>query len=214
MEAGISGSASLGHLAEDGHEFTRFLDRHDARQRVLNQFIGPETQEVEYRVIRLKDLAVEIGDEHGVRRVLDEAFSIRARLVQLAHVAQDADDTDRLACGIAQDGGVESRGDDFARDGARNKPEIARHTALEDLAHSPYELRRLRGTEEARQRLLEHLVATQAEQLGNRVIDLEDLAFQVEDENGVRGERDNLLRGKPRPLEVWRWNLGSHCAGI
>src|SRR5919197_2824574 len=97
MEAGVSGFPALDHLAKRGHEVTRFLDGDDPGQRLLNQFVGSETQQVEYGVVRLKNLAVEIGDKHGIGRILDEALRIRTRLVQLADVAEDTDDTDRRA---------------------------------------------------------------------------------------------------------------------
>src|SRR3989475_6489225 len=47
------------------------------------------------------------------------------------------------------------------------------------------------GRDEARERLLEHLILAKPEQLGNRIVRLQDLAFEVGDEHGVRGVGDD-----------------------
>src|SRR2546422_4216714 len=43
------------------------------------------------------------------------------------------------------------------------------------------------GADEARQRLLEHLILAKPEELGIRIVGLQDLAFEVGDEHRVRG---------------------------
>src|SRR3989454_6823704 len=47
------------------------------------------------------------------------------------------------------------------------------------------------GADEARERLLEHLILAEPEQLGNRIVGLQDLAFEVGNEPRVRGVRDD-----------------------
>src|SRR6266852_5235358 len=59
------------------------------------------------------------------------------------------------------------------------------------LAQRRRELPRFIGGDEARERLLEHLILAKPEQLGNRIVRLQDLAFEVGDEHGVRGVGDD-----------------------
>ena len=59
--------------------------------------VAAEAEQLRDGVVGLEDLALEVGDEHRVGRVLDQALGVGARLVQLAHVAQDADRADHLA---------------------------------------------------------------------------------------------------------------------
>ena len=69
----------------------------EARQRLLEQLVRAEAEQLGDRVVGLEDLALEVGDEHRVGRVLDQALGVGAGLVQLAHVAEDADGADHLA---------------------------------------------------------------------------------------------------------------------
>src|SRR5207249_11437977 len=49
------------------------------------------------------------------------------------------------------------------------------------------------GADEARERLFEHFVLAEAEELGNGVVGLEDLPFEIGDEDRVGGVLDEAL---------------------
>ena len=71
--------------------------RDEPRQRLLDQLVRAEAEELRDGVVGLEDLAFQVGDEHRVGGVLDQALGVGPRLVQLAHVAEDADGPDRPA---------------------------------------------------------------------------------------------------------------------
>src|SRR3989441_337590 len=185
VEAGVAGDAARDDLAEGGGELTGLLGADEARERLLQHLVGAEAEELGDGVVGLEDLALEVGDEHGVGGVLDEALGVGAGLVELAHVAQDTDGADDLAVGIAEGGGVEGGGDDLAAGAAGVEAGVAGDAALDDLAEGGGELTGLLGADEARERLLQHLVLAEAEELGDGVVGLEDLALEVGDEHGV-----------------------------
>jgi hypothetical protein len=106
----------------------------EARERLLDDLVPAEAEEFGDRVVGLEDLALEVGDEHRVGRVLDQALRVRARLVQLAHVAEHADRPDHAPVPVAQSGGIEGGGDDLARRGPRVEDGVSGDAALDDLA--------------------------------------------------------------------------------
>src|SRR6059036_3840192 len=114
VEAGVARYTALHNLPEGGQELPSLIGGDDARERLLDQLVRAEAQEGEDGVVGLQDLPLEIGHEHGVRRILDQALGVGAGLVELPHVAQDADHADRPAVRIAQGGGVQARGDNLA----------------------------------------------------------------------------------------------------
>src|SRR2546422_728112 len=109
----------IDHLAEGGGELPSLRGADEARERLFEHLVLAEAEELGDGVVGLEDLALEVGDEDRIRGVLDEALSVGPGLVELAHVAQDADGADDLAVGIAQGGGVQARGDDLAARTAR-----------------------------------------------------------------------------------------------
>src|SRR5207244_1742872 len=120
-------------------------------------------------VVGLQDLTLEIGDEDGVGRVLDEALGVGARLVELAHVAQDADDADDLAGRAAQGGALRVVG-------------MASPDALRGLSRT---LRVTpRSTTSPRATMSSRIAETQ--ELEDRLVRQQDLALEVGDEDGVR----------------------------
>src|SRR5579871_6471595 len=72
------------------------------RQRLLHHLIAAEAQQLRNGIVGLQDLALQVGDKHRIGRVLDEAFGIGPRLVQLTHVAEDADGGNNGARSISQ----------------------------------------------------------------------------------------------------------------
>src|SRR5205823_3973833 len=102
--------------------------------------------------------------------VLDEALGVGAGLVELAHVAQDADGPDDLAVGVAESGGVEGRGDALTAHAARVQDHVPHHPPFDYFAKRRRELPRLLGADEAGERLLEHLVLPEPEELGHRIV--------------------------------------------
>src|SRR3989441_12946416 len=87
----------------------------------------------------------EVGHEHRVRGILDQALGVGPGLVELAHVAQDADGSGHLAVRGAQRGGIESRGDYFPTGAARIEPSVAGDSPLHDLSQRRRELPCLLG---------------------------------------------------------------------
>jgi len=189
----IAGDAAGHDLAERGHEFPRFIDADEARQRLLDDLGRPKSQERVDRVVGLEDFALQVGDEDGIGRVLDQALGVGARFVELAHVAQDADDADDLALGSPEGGGVESGGDHLAGGAAGIEADVASDAAVDDLAQGDHQFVRFGQADEARQRLLQDLVLAESEQLGDGIVGLEDFALQVGDEDGVRGVLDQAF---------------------
>src|SRR2546422_90665 len=129
-------------------------------------------------------------------------FQVAHHLFVRAHVAQDADGADHLAIGVAQGGGVEGGGDDLAAGAPRIEAGVAGDAALDHLAEGSGELPSLLGADEARERLFEHLVLAEAEELGDGVVGLEDLALEVGDEDRIRGVLDEALSVGPGLVEL------------
>ena len=121
----------------------------DARQRLLDQLVGTEAEEGEHGIVGLQDLSLEIGDEHRVGGVLDQALRVGTSLVQLPHVTQDSDRADYSAIGVAQRRGIESRRDDLAARATRVEPGVARDTPRHDLPQRRGELPSLLRADEA-----------------------------------------------------------------
>src|SRR5207245_1574608 len=91
----------------------------------------------------------------------------------------------------AEGRGIEARGDDLAARTARVQDDIPHHTALHYFPQCRPEFASFLATDEARQGLLQHLILTEPEQLGNRVVRLQNLAFKIGDENWIRGVGDD-----------------------
>src|SRR5204863_26221 len=79
---------------------------------------------------------------------------------------------------------------------ARVQHRVSRHAALDHLAQRCGELARLVLADEARERLLDNLVAAEAEQLRDGVVRLEDLALEVGHEHRVGRVLDDDVRGE------------------
>src|SRR5205807_101354 len=154
VEAGVAGDPALDDLAEGGGELARFLGADEAGERLLEQLVRTEAQEGRDRVVSLQDLPFEVGDEDGVRGVLDEALGIGAGFVELPHVAVDADGADDLAVRVAKGGGVEEGGDDLAAGAAGVEAGVAGDAALDNFAQGGRELARFLGADDAGERLL------------------------------------------------------------
>ena len=97
VEAGVAGDALLDDLAQGGGELARLLRADEPRERLLDHLVRAEAEELGDGVVGLEDLALQVGDEHRVGGVLDQALGVGPRLVQLAHVAEDADGADDVA---------------------------------------------------------------------------------------------------------------------
>src|SRR5207249_600523 len=77
VESGVAGDAPLHDLSKGSQELPSFLGADDARERLLDQLVRAEAEEGEDGVVGLQDLAFEVGDEHRVRSVLDQALRVR-----------------------------------------------------------------------------------------------------------------------------------------
>src|SRR5438445_2821882 len=140
VQAGVAGDAPGDDLAEGGGELAGLLGADEAGERLLEQLVWAEAQERRHRVVSLQDLPFEVGDEDGVGGVLDEALGVGAGLVELAHVAQDADHADRPTVRIAQGGGVQARGDNLAAGTARVQDHVPHDTPFDHFAQRCREL--------------------------------------------------------------------------
>src|SRR5881296_789614 len=167
-----------------GHELSGLVQADEAGQRLLEHFILAEPRKRVDGVVGLEDLALEVGDEDGVGRILDEALGVGAGLVELAHVPQDADHADDLAVGSPKRGRVESGGDDFTGGAVGMETDVASDAALDDLAEGAHQLARLVQGDEAGQRLLEHFVLVEPQEVGDGLVGKEDFAVEVETNTG------------------------------
>src|SRR5438093_764320 len=142
----VARDAALDHLAQGGGELARLLRADETRDRLLHHLIRPEAQELGDRVVGEGDLALQVRYEHGIGGVLDQALGVGAGLVELAHVAQDADRADHLAVGVPQRRGVERRGDHLARGAAGIEHRVPGDAVLDHLVEGGHELARLYST--------------------------------------------------------------------
>jgi len=149
IQPSVAGDAAGDDLTQHGRELPRFVHADEARQRLLDDLGRPKSEQCVDGVVGLQDFALQVGDEDRIGRVLDEALGVGARLVELAHVAQDADDADNVAVRTAQAGGVERGRNDFAGGAARVQPDVARDAALDDFAKGDHELPGLVQADEA-----------------------------------------------------------------
>src|SRR5439155_14035667 len=91
VEARVAGRAALDDLSERCGELARLLLADEARERLLDDLVAAEAEQLRDRVVGLEDLPFEVRSDDWGRRVLDQALRVGTRLVQLAHVAEDAD---------------------------------------------------------------------------------------------------------------------------
>src|SRR5216684_3855553 len=191
VQPGIARGAALDHLAQGSEELSRLFGADKARERLLQHLVWTEAEQLVDRVIRLQDFSFQVRDEHRVRRVLNQAVRVRQRLIQFAHVAQNADGADDLPIRVTQRRGVQTGWYDLARGTAGIQARIADDTALDHLAQGSGKLSCLFGADKARERLLQHLVGAKAQQFVDRIVGRENLAFQVRDEHRVRRVLDD-----------------------
>src|SRR5882724_11609202 len=125
IEARVAGDAPRYDFPQRRRELPGLLGADEARERLFEHLVLAEAEELGDGVVGLQDLALEVGDEHWVGGVLDQALRVGPGLVQLAHVAQDADGADDLAVGVAQGRGVEGGGDDLAAGAAGVEARVA-----------------------------------------------------------------------------------------
>src|SRR5258706_378560 len=97
-------------------------------------------------------------------------FQVAHHLLVRPHVSQDADRADDLAVGVAQGGGVEGGRNDLPAGAPGVEAGVARDPPCYDLPERRGELPGLLGADEARERLFEHFVLTEAEELGDGVV--------------------------------------------
>src|SRR5207237_968413 len=99
VEPGVARDAALDDLAQRGGELAGLLGADEARERLFEHLVLAEAEKLGDGIVRLQDLALEIRDEYRVGRILDQALGIGAGLIELAHIAQDADGAYGLALG-------------------------------------------------------------------------------------------------------------------
>ena len=91
------------------------------------------------------------------------------------HVVQHADRPDDVPVRVAQGGGVQRGGDDFARRTAGIQAGVAGHAPFHHFPQRRGELAGFLGADEPRQRLLDDFVRPKAQQRVDRVVRLQDL---------------------------------------
>src|SRR5207249_9766750 len=96
VEPRVAGDTPLHNLPECCRKLPRLLGADEAGQGLLEQLVRAKAEQRRHGVVGLEDLALEIGDEYWVGGVLDETLSVGPGLVELAHVAQDADGADHF----------------------------------------------------------------------------------------------------------------------
>src|SRR2546423_219034 len=168
-----SGDAVLDDLAKGGRELARLLGADEARERLLDDLVLPEAEQLGDGLVCLEGLALEGGGEDRGARGVEEELGVGASLVELAHVAKDTDRADHLAVRVAERGGVEAGWNHLAGGRPWVQHRVAGDASLDDLAQGSRELLCLFCADEARERLLDHLVLAEAEQLGDGVVCLE-----------------------------------------
>src|SRR5256714_13190240 len=146
-----SGDAVLDDLAKGGRELARLLGTDEARERLLDDLVLAEAEQLGNGVVGLNDLAFEVRDENRVGRVVDQPLREGAGFVELAHVAEDPDRADHLAVRIAERRCVQGCRDHLARGRARVQHRVTRDASLDDLAQGSRELLSLFRANEARE---------------------------------------------------------------
>src|SRR4029077_3957470 len=100
-------------------------------------------------------------------------------LVLLAHVSEDSDRADYLPVRVSKSRCVKTCRNDLARSAARIQTRISRHAAFDNLPERGGEFASLLRADEPRERLFDQFIRLEAEELGNRIVCLEDFALQV-----------------------------------
>ena len=202
VEPGVAGHALLDHLAQGRGELPRLLRADEPRQRLLDELVGAEAEQLGDGVVGLEDLALQVGDEHRVGGVLDQALGVGPRLVELAHVAEDADGADDPALRVPQRRGVERRRDDLAAGRARVERALRVTPFSTTSRRAAVNSRVSSGLMNRDSDCSIELVGAEAEQLGDGVVGLEDLALEVGDEHRVGGVLDQALGVGPRLVQL------------
>src|SRR6266571_1959843 len=99
-------------------------------------------------------------------------LEVANHLLVLAHVTQNADGADHLAVRVTQRRGVEGRGDHLPARAPRVEPGVARDAPLDTLPEGGQERACLLGGNDPRQRLLDQLVRTEAEEREDGIVSL------------------------------------------
>ena len=76
METDVASDAALDDLAEGAHQLARLVQSDEAGQRLLEHFVLVEPQEVGDGLVGKEDFALEVGDEHRVRRIGDDEVGV------------------------------------------------------------------------------------------------------------------------------------------
>src|SRR5207248_5076799 len=81
VEASIACGSALDDFAQRGGELARLFRADEARERLLQHFIGAVAEQFVDRVVGGEDFAFQVGDEDWIGRVLDQTIRIeRARV--------------------------------------------------------------------------------------------------------------------------------------
>ena len=92
------------------------------------------------------------------------------------------------------------------------QPQVARHPAVNDLAHRSDELLGFRRAEEAREGLFEDLVTAETEQLRDCFVRFEDFSVEIGDEHRVRRVGDDDVGGKSASNVGLRRSISARAA--
>ena len=77
IEADVARDAVLDDLAKGDHQLARLVQADEAGERLLQDLVLAEPQEFGDRLVREKDLALEVGNEDGIRGVGDDQVGVQ-----------------------------------------------------------------------------------------------------------------------------------------
>src|SRR5439155_563667 len=112
-QPGVAGDVPRHNFPQRLRELPCLLGADESRQRLLKELVWTETEECGDGVVGLQDLSLEIRNEHGVRRVLDQSLGVGMRLVQPTHVSLPSTQLDGSAVWVTQRRSVKGRGDNL-----------------------------------------------------------------------------------------------------
>jgi len=77
VEPRVAGDAALDHLTQGVEESARILRADEARERLFENFVGAQAQQLRDGVVGEENLALQVGDEDRVGRVGDDDVGVK-----------------------------------------------------------------------------------------------------------------------------------------
>src|SRR5438094_315574 len=146
---------------------------------MLVEAVAAKEKEMGSGVVGVEDAALQVGHEDRIGGVLDQTFVLASRRRHTRSYGDWSSDVCSSDLRVAQRRGVQRRRDRLPAGGAWVEASVARDPLGDDLAQGGCELASVLRHDETRHTVRDQIVGSNAKELGNGVVGLEDLALQV-----------------------------------